>query len=702
MSALMEVEMKAYSANEIRNISILGHSGCGKTTLAEVFLNLAGYTTRIGRVEDGNTVSDYDAEEARRRVSVSASMIPVEWKNSKLNIIDVPGYFDFVGEQVQALRVSDVAMIVISGKSGVEVGAEKAWEYAEVQQVPRLIYVNSMDDENADFDRVIEELQEKFGKAIAPVQIPVRDGNKLVGFIDAVKKQYYRYNGSDYVAGDLPAAYEDALETMHMMICEAVAETSDELMEKFLEETPFTVEEIQQGIKDGIANNAVAPVFCGSATQNLGVKTLLDSIVEYVPTAAELCKKVTAKDEDGKDVEVICAENAPFSAFVFKTIADPYVGRMSLFRVYSGVLRRDTPMYNVKKDTMEKVSQLYLLRGKEQIPVDELRAGDIGAIAKLAVTQTQDTLCVKEKAVLHTDIVFPESLYQMVIMPKGKGDEDKIASSVIKLLEEDKTLRFDINAETKQAIVSGMGDNHLDVLLQKIRQRYKLEALFVDVIVPYRELIKGKSTVTGTHKKQSGGHGQYGVVVMEFEPSGEMDKPYVFEERIFGGSVPRQYFPAVEKGIQECVKTGPLAGYPVVGLKAVLIDGKYHDVDSSEMAFKIATSLAFRDGFMKAKPTLLEPIAKVEVTVPDDYTGDIMGDMNKRRGRIMGMSKVGTKQVISAEVPLAEMFKYALDLRSMTQGRGSFTMKFDRYEEAPADVQARVIEERKREREAEK
>ncbi len=694
--------MKVYSANEIRNVAVLGHSGAGKTTIVEAALNNAGLTTRIGRVEDGNTVSDYDAEEIRRKVSIGASLIPIEWKDTKINFIDTPGYFDFVGEQKQALRVCDLAIIVVSGKSGVEVGAEKAWEYASELNIPKIVFVNGMDDENADFDKVVEELKEKFGKSIAPIQVPFKENGKFNGFVNAIKKEGRKYVGGKTEPCPIPSGMEADVDGAHMTISEAVAETSDVLMEKFFEEEPFTVEEIQEGLKAGLLDGSVTPVFCGSATQNIGVRVLLDSLIDYVPPASVACPKVMAKDLSGNEIEVACDEKAPFSAFVFKTIADPYVGRLTLFRVYSGRLTRDTPMYNASRDISEKVSQLYVMRGKEQISVDELRAGDIGAIAKLTGTLTQDTLCVKDKALLLPEIQFPDSLYSMAIVPKGKGEEDKVGQAVLRLVEEDRTLKFVINPETKQAVVYGIGDNHLDVLMNRIKSRYKLEAQFLDVIVPFREMIKGKSSVTGTHKKQSGGHGQYGVVVMEFEPNADISTPFVFEEKIFGGAVPRQYWPAVEKGIAECCKAGPLAGYPVVGIKATLIDGKYHDVDSSEMAFKIATAIAFKDGFMKAKPTLLEPIAKVTVRVPDEYTGDIMGDMNKRRGRILGMNKEGTKQVISAEAPMAEMFKYALDLRSMTQGRGDFSMEFDRYEEAPSDVQQKVIAERKREAEKDK
>ena len=695
--------MKVYSSNAIRNVAVIGHSGCGKTTIMEAALNVAGLSTRIGKVEDGNTVSDYDAEEIRRKVSISASIIPIEWKDSKINFIDVPGYFDFVGEMKQALRVADLALIVVSAKSGVEVGTEKAWEYATELNLPKMIFVNEMDDDNADMDKVVEELKAVFGKSIAPLQVPFKENGKFVGFVNAIKREGRKFINGRTEDCSVPPDMTEAVDTMHSMIEEAVAETDDELMEKFFNEEPFTVEEIQRGINAGISDGTVTPVLCGSALYTIGVRVLMNSIVTFLPPAGQLTKSVKALNlKTNQEVEIACTESGPLSAFVFKTIADPYVGRLSIFRVYSGSMKKDTPLYNAKKDFMEKAGRLFILRGKEQIEVEELRAGDIGAIAKLANTATQDTLCSKEMPVALPDIVFPLSLYSMTVVPKGKGDEDKISQAFAKLLEEDKTMRFSIDKETKETVASGIGDTHLDVLVNKLKTKYKLDVDMETPIVPYRETLRSKIKVQGKHKKQSGGHGQYGDVWIEFEPSGDAAGSYIFEEKIFGGAVPRGYFPAVEKGIQDCVKSGPIAGYPVVGLKAVLVDGSYHDVDSSEMAFKLATSIAFKEAFNKGKSAILEPIARVEVIVPDDYTGDIMGDMNKRRGRILGMSKEGNKQVIAVEVPLSEMSKYAIDLRSMTQGRGEFRMEFDRYEEAPSDVQQKVINDRKKELEKDK
>jgi len=691
--------MKSYEGSEVRNVAILGHSGCGKTTFAEAALFSAGVTTRQGRVEDGNTVSDYDPEESKRGVSVGASVVPIEWHGGKINFIDTPGYFDFVGEVKQTLRAVDLALIVVSAKSGVEVGTEKAWKYAEEANIPKVFFINGMDDENADFDKVVEQLKEKFGTSIAPLQVPLKEGDKFVGFIDVIKKEGKKGVGLKSETCSVPDDLADVVDEKLVMLEEAIAETDEELMEKFFGDERFTPEEIQNGIKEGVLTSAVSPVVCGAASHNVGVATFMDFITEYVSPTTKACAKAKAQDlKTDAETEIICENSGKTSLFIFKTIASPY-GRLSLFRVMSGTLKKDMQLLNSKRDFSEKAGQPFVVRGEERIEVPELKAGDIGGLLKLQSAETGDTLCAKDTPIEFPPIQFPQSLMSMAIVPKGKGDEDKIGQALAKILEEDKTLRFEINVETKQSLVYGIGDNQLDVLLSRLKNKYKLEAEYLTPIVPYREMIKGKTRVQGKYKKQSGGSGQYGDVHMEFEPSGNLQEAYVFEEKIFGGSVPRQYFPAVEKGVQECVKAGPMAGYPVVGIKCVLVDGSYHAVDSSELAFKMAAIKAFKDAFVQAKPAILEPIAKVEVFIPDDYTGDIMGDMNKRRGRILGMDKIGAEQKISAEAPLAEMFKYATDLRSITQGRGYFTMEFDRYEEAPQDVQQRVIEARKKEME---
>ena len=690
--------MKVYSANEIRNIAVLGHSGCGKTTLMEAALNAVKVTSRMGRVEDGNTVSDYDPDEIKRQVSISMSFIPVEWTGSKINFMDTPGYFDFTGEVHEALSVADAALILVSAKSGAEVGTEIAWDNTNTGNIPSVFFINNMDDEHADFNKVAADLKERFGSSVVPFQYPFKENGKLAGYVDILTSKAYKYAGGPC---DIPADISGAVEEAKAAIIEAVAETDEELMEKFFGDEPLTDEEITLGVANGIKEKYITPVICGVATNGTGVTAMLDMLVGKLPPASVLRPTIEVTDTKSKELITLkCEDGETLVAFVFKTIADPYVGRLSIFRVFSGVVRRDTPLYNVKRDLMEKAGHLYVMRGKEQIEVDEIKAGDIGAIAKLSGTSTQDTLALKTAPVLVKDIIFPSSLLSMAVFPKGKGDEDKMSTAFVKILEEDKTIKFEINRDTKQAVVSGIGDNQLDVMVNRLKNRYKIDVELVTPLVPYREMIKGKVQVQGKHVKQSGGRGQYGVVVMDFEPSGDLNSAYVFEEKVFGGSVPKQYFPAVEKGIQESVLAGPVAAYPVVGIKAILVDGKYHDVDSSEMAFKLATCNAFKEGFLKAKPTILEPIAKVSITVPEDYTGDIMGDMSKRRGRILGTEIVGKKQTISAEAPMAEMQKYAIELRSMTQGRGSFTMEFERYDEAPGEVQAKVIEARKKELEA--
>ncbi|MDR2168115.1 MAG: elongation factor G [Clostridiales bacterium] len=687
--------MKSYGAEAIRNVAILGHTGSGKTTIVESALNIAGLTSRFGRVEDGNTVSDHDAEEIRRKISIGASMIPIEWKDGKINFIDTPGFFDFYGEVHQALRVADIALIVVNAKSGVEVGTEKAWELAEAVGLPKMIFLNNMDDENVDFDKLIEQLKEKFGKCIAPLQLPIKEGGKFVGYVNAIKKEGRKYTAGGVETCAVPADLEDEVNKVHHMIEEAVAETDDDLMEKFFMEEPFTRDEIYTGIGKGIASAETTPVILGSAVQSMGVGVLMDNIKDFCPPSSELTAEIVATDaKSGEEVKLPCKEDGPPVAFVFKTIADNF-GKLSIFRVYSGVFKKETPLYNSNKEQSEKIAQLFVIRGKEQIPVNELKAGDIGAIAKLQHTSTGDTLCTKENAYILPPVNFPAPLYAQGVVPKNKGDEDKISQAVARFLEEDKTLSFKVDPETKQIVISGLGDNHLDVIKSKMAARNKLEVEFMPLIVPYREMIKGKAEVEGTHKKQSGGAGQFGKVKILFEPSGDLSKAYEFESKVVGGSVGRNFWPAVEKGIAESCKAGPLAGYPVVGLKATLLDGKEHAVDSNELSFSLAATIAFKEAFPKAKPVILEPIMKTEITVPDDYTGDIMGDINKKGGRVLGMAKVGAKQVISAQVPYAKMTTYSIDLRSMTQGRGEYTMEFDSYEEASNETMEKVIEARK-------
>ena len=691
--------MKNYASNRVRNVVLLGHSGSGKTTYSEAALYYSGATKRFGKVEDGNTVSDYEAEEIRRKVSINTSVIPVEWQDTKINFLDTPGYFDFAAEVKLAMNVADTGLIMVSAKSGVEVGTEKAWEYCEEMHLPRIIFINQMDDENADFEKTLADLRKNFGKAVAPLQIPFDDENgNFIGFINLIKRDARKKVNGKLEKCEMPEDKKDQVEVLRSMLIEVASESSEELMEKFFNDEELTEEEIYDGLQVGIANHSIAPVMCGSATLGYGVKLLMNTIVRFTLPAIEAKANFHAF-HDGKEVVYCSSDDERFSAYVFKTIADPYIGRLNLFRVMTGKLDTTMSVYNEEKDTVEKVGRLYVMRGKEQIEVDELHSGDIGALAKLSNTSTQDTLSLKDANIIIPKIALPGSVLCMAIKPKGKGDEDKLSAALTKIREEDPTIKMEVNPETKQTLVYGVGEQQLDVMVQKLKAKYKIEVDLTDPIIPYRETIKAKASVRGRYKKQSGGHGQFGDVVMEFEPSYDTTTPVIFEEKIFGGSVPKQYFPAVEKGLQECVQSGVLAGYPVVGLKATLTDGSYHPVDSSEMAFKMATSVAFKEGIPQAKPVILEPIEHVEVLIPDKYMGDIMGDITKRRGRILSMDAVGMKKCIVAEVPTAEMHKYATDLRSMTQSRGEYRHHFERYEEAPMEVQKKIIEARAAEKE---
>ncbi len=687
--------MKSYTSKEIRNVVLLGHSGSGKTTITESCLFKSGATKRFGKVDDGNTVSDYDPEEIKRHVSINSSILPVEWKDVKINFIDTPGYFDFVGEEMLSTYVADAAVIVVSGKAGVEVGTEKAWDCVEKFGTPRMFFMNFMDDENADYERVLSELRDHFGKSVAPVQIPFYENEKIRGFIDVITREakYLDSTKTKLEPGPIPEFMTVEVEHLRKMIVEVAAESIDELLDKYFADEELTIEEIYRGLEVGLLNKTIAPLFTGAASQGLGIMLFMNSVKNFIAPSVVCRPEFECTDlTTGEEIIRKNDETDHFAAYVFKTISDPYIGRLNIFRVLSGELTKDKVIYNPEKDTQEKVAHIYVIRGKEQIEVDKLCAGDIGALAKLQNTGTQDTLCSSVNPVQLSKIELPEAVYSRAIVPKAKGDDDKIAAALVKIREEDPTIRVEVNKETKQTLIYGVGDQQLDIVVNKLKNKYKIDVDLIDVIIPYRETIKAKVKVQGKYKKQSGGHGQFGDVWMEFEPSGDMSKQYIFEEKIFGGSVPKQYFPAVEKGLQECVANGVLAGYPVVGLKATLVDGSYHPVDSSEMAFKMATSVAFKDGVSKAKPTILEPIAHVEVIVPERFMGDIMGDINKRRGRILSMDSVDSgKKSIVAEIPMAEIAKYSIDLRSMTQGRGSYTYNFERYEEAPADVQQKVI-----------
>lgn len=693
--------MNVYTSEKIRNVILLGHGSCGKTTLVEAMAYTTGIIKRQGKVEEGNTISDYDKEEQKRLFSISTTVVPIEYEDTKINFLDTPGYFDFVGEVEEALAVADAAVIVASAKSGVEVGAIKAWEYCEKYNLPRMFFVTDMDVENANFSDVVEKLRELYGHKIAPFHLPIREDNKFVGFVNVVKMAGRKFTtGSNYTECDIPDSCQETLSKFREDLLEAVAESSEELMDKYFSGEEFTQEEISQALRNNVIDGSIVPVLMGSGINAQGTSMLLQAIVKYFPDPTK--KTITGKNAStGESFEANYDVNKPFTARVFKTIADPFIGKFTLFKVCSGILKGDTPLYNANKDTEEKINKIYILRGKEQIEVSELRAGDIGALGRLTVTATGDTLSTKAVPVEYDPLEISVPYTYMRYRTKNKGDDDKVSQALAKLMDEDLTLKVVNDIENRQTLLYGIGDHHLEVVASKLMSRYKVDIEITKPRVPYRETIRKKVSVRGKHKKQSGGHGQYGDVVMEFEPSGDLEKPYVFEERVFGGAVPKNYFPAVEKGIQECVQKGPLAGYPVVGLKATLVDGSYHPVDSSEMAFKMATYLAFKQGFMEASPVLLEPIVSIRVVVPDRFTGDIMGDLNKRRGRVLGMNPVNGKQEILADVPMAELYGYSTDLRSMTGGIGEYSYEFARYEQAPADVQQRVIEENAKEEESE-
>ena len=621
--------------------------------------------------------------------------MPILWEDTKINFLDTPGYFDFVGEVEEAISAADAAVIVVSAKAGIEVGTKKAWDLCERYKLPRMFFVTDMDDDNASFRNVVEALKEDYGNRIAPFHTPIRENEKFVGFVNVVKKAGRRFSNNlgEYVDGDIPEycmeytnAYRDAL-------MESIAETSEDLMNKFFEGEEFTMVEIENAIRSGVASCDMIPVLCGSGIQARGTFALLQAIDKYFPSPNK--NVITGMSQ--KTETTFFADydaNKDFSARVFKTIADPFIGKFSLIKVCSGILKSDSVIYNANKGTEEKLSRLYVLRGKEQIEVKELYAGDIGAIGKLSDTQTGDTLSTKANPIIYDPIKMSVPYTYVRYEAKNKGDDDKVSQALAKLMEEDKTLKTVNDTENRQALLYGIGEQQIDVTVSKLLSRYKVEVVTSKPKVAYRETIRKKVQVQGRHKKQSGGAGQFGDVIMTFEPSGDLETPYIFEEKIFGGSVPRNFFPAVEKGVQESVLAGPLAGYPVVGIKATLIDGSYHPVDSNEMAFKLAARKAFKAGIMDATPIILEPIASMKVVVPDKFTGDIMGDLSKRRGRVLGMNPIaGGKQEIIADIPMSELYGYSTDLRSMTGGIGDYSYEFARYEPAPSDVQAKVIDE---------
>ncbi|MDO4278306.1 MAG: elongation factor G [Lachnoclostridium edouardi] len=691
--------MNAYGTKQIRNVVLLGHGGAGKTTVAEAMALLTGVTKRMGKTTDGNTISDYDKEEIKRQFSISTSLIPLEFQGEeemiKINLLDTPGYFDFVGEVEEAISVADAAIIVVNCKAGIEVGTEKAWELCDKYRLPRIIFVTNMDDDHASYRELVLKLEKQFGRKIAPFQLPIRENEKFVGFVNVVKMAGRRFtNLSDYEECPIPDYVEKHLSIARDALIEAVAETSEEYMERYFSGEEFTQEEISNALRTHVIDGTIVPVMMGSGINCQGFRVLLQAIDKYFPSPDKY-ECVGVDVSTGERFTAKYNDDVSLSARVFKTVVDPFIGKYSLMKICTGTLKPDTTIYNVNKDAEEKVAKLYLLRGKDVIEVPELKAGDIGAVAKLTVTQTGDTIAVRTAPIMYHKPEISTPYTYMRYKTVNKGDDDKVSSALAKLMEEDLTLRAVNDKENRQLLLYGIGDQQLEVVVSKLLGRYKVEIELSKPKFAFRETLRKKVEVQGKYKKQSGGHGQYGDVKMEFEPSGDLETPYIFEERVFGGAVPKNYFPAVEKGIQECVLKGPLAAYPVVGLKATLVDGSYHPVDSSEMAFKMAATMAFKKGFMEANPVLLEPIASVKVTVPDKFTGDVMGDLNRRRGRVLGMnSNHHGKQTIEADVPMSELFGYNTDLRSMTGGIGVYEYEFSRYEQAPGDVQKKEVEAR--------
>ncbi len=687
--------MKVYTTDRIRNVVILGHGGSGKTSLVEAMAYLSGVTSRMGSVSEGNTVSDYDKEEIKRKFSINTTVMPIIWGDIKVNVLDTPGYFDFVGEAEEAAAAADAAVIVINGKSGVEVGTQKAWELCEKYKLPRMFFVSNMDVDNASFRQVVEDLTELYGKKIAPIHLPIRENERFVGYVNVVRQEGRRWlEKGEKEPCDIPDYSMEYLEKYRENLLEAVAETSEEFMDRYFAGETFSPAEIMAALTMNVEDGSIVPVAMGSPVNFQGVINLLDDIVQYFPSPDK--RKIAGINMKTSEIYEANYDFAKAkSAFVFKTIVDPFIGKYSLVKVASGVIKNDDQLYNVNRDEEVKLNKLYVMEGSKPIEVPELHAGDIGAIGKLNVTRTGDSLATKNTPIQYAGIDTSTPYTYKRYFAKNKGEEDKVAQALSKMMLEDLTMKAVNDAENRQTLIYGMGDQHIDIIASKLLGKYKVEIDLERPKVAFRETIRKSSDVEAKYKKQSGGHGQYGHVKMRFANSGDMETPYIFEQEVVGGAVPKNYFPAVEKGIQESVQRGPLAAYPVVGVKATLYDGSYHPVDSSEMAFKTAAMQAFKKGFMEASPVLLEPIASLKVTVPDKFTGDVMGDLNKRRGRVLGMNPDHKgNQIVEADIPMMELYGYSTQLRSMTGGAGTFAYEFARYEQAPSDIQAKEVEAR--------
>lgn len=672
--------MKGYQTGQLRNTGIFAHGGAGKTSLVEVMLYNSGAITRLGRVEDGTTTADYHPEETKRQVTIHTSLVPCEWKNHKINLLDTPGYADFISDVKGALRVVDCGLFVVCAASGAEVQTEIIWSMANESELPRIVFINKLDRENADFFKTLDSLKDNLSGNFIPLQIPIGAEEDFKGFVDVLNQKAYIFetNGATKET-EVPPDLAGYLAEFREKLIESAAEMDDTTLEKYLNGDELTGEEIRNGLRQGVTAAKIIPVLSGSALKNAGVLELMEFLADYAPAPAD-------KKEE------------PFNGLVFKTLVDPFVGKMNFVRVFGGTLKTDTPVFNSNREKPEKIGQILYLRGKNQVPATEVPCGDICALVKLQDTGTNDTLCLKEKALKLTPITFPVPTFSVAIEPKTKGDEDKLGNAIAKVLEEDPAIRVKKDTETKETLLTGIGETHLEIVLEKLKRKFGVDVIKKDPRVPYRETVRGTVKVEGKHKKQTGGHGQYGHVWLRLEPLAAGG--FEFGEEIFGGSVPKQYIPGVEKGVREAMAEGVLAGYPVTGVKVVLYDGSYHNVDSSEMAFKIAASQAFKKGALQAKPVLLEPVMNVEVTVPESYMGDIISDFNTKRGHVLGMDPAGKFTTVKARVPLSEMYRYAIDLRSMTQGRGSFSMEFAQYEEVPAMIADKIIAKAKAQKEA--
>ncbi len=686
--------MNVYTTDKIRNVVLLGHGGCGKTSLAEAMAYLAGVTSRMGKVDDGNTLSDFSKEEQKKKFSISTSLIAMEWEGVKINLLDTPGYFDFVGEVEEAIAAADAAIIVVSGKSGFEVGTEKAWNICEKYKLPRIIFVTDMDVDNASYKNVIATMTEKYGKRMAPFHLPIRKDEELIGYVNVISEKAQMWKGKETIDMEVPDYSKAYLAEYRDTLMETVAETSEEFLDRYFAGDTFSEAEIRAALRTNIVDSSIVPMTMGSSVMGYGIYTLLDDIVKYFPSPEN--RKVAGISMKTNDIfEANNDFSKAKSAFIFKTIVDPFIGKYSIIKVCSGVFKPDDMIYNLDKDVEEKVSKLYTLQGNKPIEVSELHAGDIGAIPKLTAARTGNSLSTKNNIIKYGMFEISKPYTYMRYKVVNKGDVDKVSQALQKIMHEDLTIKNVNDSENGQMLLYGMGDMHLNLVVEKLKNEYKVEIALEKPKFAFRETIKKKADVEYKYKKQSGGHGQYGHVKMRFEPADDITVPYVFEEEVVGGAVPKNFFPAVEKGLQEAVVRGPLAAYPVVGVKAVLYDGSYHPVDSSEMAFKVAAGQAFKKGFMEATPILLEPIVSLKVTVPDNYTGDVMGDLNKRRGRVLGMNPAqGGRTVIEANVPMMSLYGYCTDLRSMTGGRGEYEYEFDRYEQAPSDIQEAQVKER--------